>query len=319
MADILMGRQDEPLIDRMSMLPIGQYADGSLTLAWPGMLKDAYEGAMRSYLDAGHVPVPDAPRGTRWSSDLDAFNAASIAPMAGVAGRAAGAVPRGALGSGGSDAIRRAEAGSAEVAGRLSGVLAPTDAPVPHSGGGQPGRNQFQSQGPQGPESHMTTMSDPLSGAFGLHRDTPEDEAVAILGRFLRKREGDLPEYLGLRVDDAPVARGDVFAPSRVWDDGVPTDELLSGTSGIRLGSWPEGISDDALAKAWRASQNYIGDRVRVIGSDYGEWGQDPGEFVFRNGRALFSNPTPASLPYLFSAPQSQQEPPSMSSILMRQ
>jgi hypothetical protein len=78
------------LVDRATFLPVGQYEDGSLTFAWPGFLKDAYEGAQRSYLDAARVPVPDAPSGARWSRDLDAFNAASIAPIAGVGMRAAG-------------------------------------------------------------------------------------------------------------------------------------------------------------------------------------------------------------------------------------
>jgi hypothetical protein len=78
------------IVDRATFLPIGQYEDGSLTFAWPGFLKDAYEGAQRSYLDAARVPVPDAPSGERWSRDLDAFNAASLAPIAGVGMRAAG-------------------------------------------------------------------------------------------------------------------------------------------------------------------------------------------------------------------------------------
>lgn len=82
---------DRPVVDRATLLPIGQYEDGGLTFAWPGFLKDAWEGAQRTYLDAGNVPVPDAVPGTRWSSNVDALNAASIAPMAGVAGRAAGA------------------------------------------------------------------------------------------------------------------------------------------------------------------------------------------------------------------------------------
>lgn len=81
---------DRPVVDRATLLPIGQYEDGGLTFAWPGFLKDAWEGAQRSLLDAGRVPVPDAVPGTRWSSNADALNAASIAPMAGVGMRAAG-------------------------------------------------------------------------------------------------------------------------------------------------------------------------------------------------------------------------------------
>lgn len=100
-------QDSRPVVDRATMLPIGQYEDGSLTLAWPGFLKDAAEGAQRTLLDAARVPVPDAPTGTRWASNVDALNAASIAPMAGVAGRAAGAIPRGTVASGGSDVAAR--------------------------------------------------------------------------------------------------------------------------------------------------------------------------------------------------------------------
>jgi hypothetical protein len=79
-----------PVVDRATLLPIGQYEDGSLTLAWPGFLKDAAEGAQRSLLDAARAPVPDAPTGTRWASNIDALNAAGLAPMAGLGMRAAG-------------------------------------------------------------------------------------------------------------------------------------------------------------------------------------------------------------------------------------
>jgi hypothetical protein len=113
MAEVLRREQGalpkggKEVIDRATFLPIGQYEDGSLTFAWPGFLKDAWEGGQRTFLDAGNVPVPDAAPGTRWSSDVDALNAASIAPMAGVAGRVAGAIPRGVLGSGGSDMVTK--------------------------------------------------------------------------------------------------------------------------------------------------------------------------------------------------------------------
>jgi hypothetical protein len=85
--------QSPELVDRMSMLPIGQHEDGSLTLAWPGMLKDMYEGAVRSYEQGRQLPRVDEQgnyAGTPRAEPLDAFNAASIAPMAGVGMRAAG-------------------------------------------------------------------------------------------------------------------------------------------------------------------------------------------------------------------------------------
>jgi hypothetical protein len=81
---------DRPVVDRATLLPIGQYEDGGLTFAWPGFLKDAWEGAQRTLLDAGNVPVPDAAPGTRWSSNVDAFNVVSVAPVGTVGARAVG-------------------------------------------------------------------------------------------------------------------------------------------------------------------------------------------------------------------------------------
>jgi hypothetical protein len=77
------------------------------------MLKDMYEGAVRSYEQGRQLPRVDEQgnyAGTPRAEPLDAFNAASIAPMAGVAGRVTGAIPRGALGSGGSDMLTKAAA-----------------------------------------------------------------------------------------------------------------------------------------------------------------------------------------------------------------
>ncbi|WBT40178.1 hypothetical protein [Hyphomicrobium sp. DMF-1] len=100
------------IIDRATLLPIGQYEDGSLTFAWPGFLKDAYDGAVRSAVAQEGAPLYDD--GGQYVSGaqmqpLDAFNAASLGPVSGVVGRAAGAIPRGALGSGGSDMLSGAK------------------------------------------------------------------------------------------------------------------------------------------------------------------------------------------------------------------
>jgi hypothetical protein len=91
MGGLLGGYSPSPdLVDRATFLPVGQYEDGSLTLAWPGFLKDTYDAAQRTYLDAAHVPVPDAPMGTPWSSDLDALTVASAPAVGSVGMKAAG-------------------------------------------------------------------------------------------------------------------------------------------------------------------------------------------------------------------------------------
>jgi hypothetical protein len=85
--------QSPELVDRMSMLPIGQYEDGSLTLAWPGMLKDMYEGAVRSYEQGRQLPRVDEQgnyAGTPRAEPLDAFNVASIPAMGTLGATAAG-------------------------------------------------------------------------------------------------------------------------------------------------------------------------------------------------------------------------------------
>lgn len=129
----------QDLIDRMTMLPIGQYEDGSLTLAWPQMLVDMYEGGVRSFEQGRQLPRVDSEgyyAGTPRAEPLDAFNAASAAPMAGVAGRVSGAVPKGALGSGGSDmlssAVRELPMDQASRLARAKEMGFNTDMPLYH-------------------------------------------------------------------------------------------------------------------------------------------------------------------------------------------
>lgn len=81
------------IVDRATMLPIGQYEDGSLTFAWPGFLKDAYEGAVRSFEQGRQLPRVDSEgyyAGTPRAEPLDAFNAASAAPVGTIGARATG-------------------------------------------------------------------------------------------------------------------------------------------------------------------------------------------------------------------------------------
>jgi hypothetical protein len=73
--------EEEPVVDRASMLPLGQYADGSLTLAWPGMIKDTYDSLVNSY---GDVAAGRTPR------TQDVLNVASAPVMGNLAAKAIG-------------------------------------------------------------------------------------------------------------------------------------------------------------------------------------------------------------------------------------
>jgi hypothetical protein len=77
--------EERPLVDRASMLPIGQYADGSMTLAWPGMIKDTYDSLVNSY---GDVAAGRTPR------TQDVLNVASAPMMGNFAAKAAGIMPK---------------------------------------------------------------------------------------------------------------------------------------------------------------------------------------------------------------------------------
>ena len=104
------------IIDRASLLPIGQYEDGSLTLAVPGMIKDTWDSfnrglerqgaASRGEISREQASAASAPRRTGPSAfDFDLGDAVTTAmtPITGnLAGSLFGAIPDGALGVGAS-------------------------------------------------------------------------------------------------------------------------------------------------------------------------------------------------------------------------
>lgn len=86
-------KAERPLAYRYTMAPLGEYEDGSFTLAWPQMLIDMYEGGVRSFEQGRQLPRVDSEgyyAGTPRAEPLDAFNAASAAPMGTVGLRATG-------------------------------------------------------------------------------------------------------------------------------------------------------------------------------------------------------------------------------------
>lgn len=73
---------------------------------------------------------------------------------------------------------------------------------------------------------------------------------------------------------------GDVLDPSRKWDDGAPTNELLPGTStiGIRQAQSQE-LTARSIAKALKEIQAYFGKKLMLVGSNgHAGSGADQGE-----------------------------------------
>lgn len=84
---------------------------------------------------------------------------------------------------------------------------------------------------------------------------------------------------LGIRVVDEVERVGSVLPPSRRWENGRATSELLRGTSAVRV----SGEVSDAL----RAAQKYTGRYVLLVAARKIDPGEDPGEGVFRRARVL--------------------------------
>lgn len=124
--------------------------------------------------------------------------------------------------------------------------------------------------------------------SLGLHPDGLLSEDIAKAAR-----DGG-SSYYGIRTTEAPVQVGERLAPSRVWDDGVPTSETLDGVSTVGLNLTPEGI-----ASARRSVHDYFGKNVSLVGSDFRTYGADPGEFILKNGEVLATAQRPIDFDYL--------------------
>jgi len=94
----------QPLKERLGMLPLGQYEDGSVRLAWPGMLADTFSKGMA----AAETPIPAINDDQAWADKSAAmFDMTSLAPMAGAGVAMTGALDN-ALGSAGGNLMKGA-------------------------------------------------------------------------------------------------------------------------------------------------------------------------------------------------------------------
>jgi hypothetical protein len=286
---------DRDVVDRFSMLPIGQHEDGSLTLAWPGFLKDAWEGAQRSLVAQEGKPIFDD--GGQYVSGanmmpLDAFNAASIGPMSGIAGRAAGAIPKGALGSGGSEAITKL---SEQPTATRAYHWSPDAADI-------------------GPDSKFNPFSH-----FGS-REAAEDRYKVMYGE--REAGATMPVDL------------DISNPLRIVDVGDHTPVRIASAVDYAmdpksLDSWGSSplVRQVANSNPFEAAR-LVDDAIKARGYDglvYRNHSEDKGSDSFiatrpgsvrsaYTGETLYANPSEASLPSLlefanYGQPQDAQQP----------
>jgi hypothetical protein len=88
----------QPLKERLGILPLGQYEDGSVRLAWPGLLADPVQHGMRS----AETPIPPVDDDAAWAAkSRDFFDAAGLATTGALGANMAGSMVDNALGSAG--------------------------------------------------------------------------------------------------------------------------------------------------------------------------------------------------------------------------
>jgi hypothetical protein len=172
----------QPLKERLGMLPLGQYEDGSVRLAWPGMLADTFSKGMA----AADTPIPAINDDQAWADKSAAmFDMTSLAPMAGAGVAMTGALDN-ALGSAGGNLMKGATPDlPMDLASRMARAKEmgfDTDTPLYHGT-----RNDFDA---------FSIEPEPGRDIFGVHLGTKEqaDDIVKSSGYYKRNVGDYWPE-----------------------------------------------------------------------------------------------------------------------------
>jgi hypothetical protein len=272
---------DEPLVDRASMLPIGQYADGSLTLAWPGMIKDTYDSLVNSY---GDVAAGRTPR------TQDVLNVASAPMMGNFAAKAAGIMPEGALGVGASKpptgGIRAYHGTGAEIAGNRFDVARSKDI-GPHFGTPEQASNFARGRGETGGAVYPVSLDfkNPVD-LPDLYTWRPSDVARTIETKYTQHQG----------IYDAVVDAREAVKSAPGWDEFAGLPALIDAEK--------EALRRSMIERGIDGIRYQNGVRGEGAGSSY--IAVAPGTVrSATTGETLFSNPAEGSL---FSLAQQYQD-----------
>ena len=103
---------------------------------------------------------------------------------------------------------------------------------------------------------------------------TKAEAIKSIINRIEEIKENSEYEYIGVRVQENELTKGESLDNSFVWVDGEMTDEELGGTCAVKL-------EDAELANG------YFGEHVAIIGSNSMEYGQDLGEIILKDAEVM--------------------------------
>jgi hypothetical protein len=197
----LMGEWDktsQPLKERASVLPLGQYEDGSVGMAWPGLLAAPAEGVANfGTYGYGKDAVP-------YNSRM-AFDAAGGAMTGGFGVGMAGGMVDNALGSAGGKLARGASDLPMDLASRMARAKEmgfDTDMTWYHGtrAGEFPEFSPSQS-GTLGPGSYLTNSA---SDAGDFARFASGDNGPSVMPLMARGRMADMAEYNALLDETLP-------------------------------------------------------------------------------------------------------------------
>ena len=79
-------------------------------------------------------------------------------------------------------------------------------------------------------------------------------------------------EYIGIRVQEQPFELGEIDHISKVWIEGVETDEYLNGICATSVNFLGSVFADD--------NGEYFGYHVAIICGNEAEYGADVGEII---------------------------------------
>ena len=279
---------NQPLRERATILPLGQYEDGSVGLAWPGMLADPVQ---RGY-QAANTPIPAINDDEAWREKSAAmFDVTSLAPLGGVLGAAENAV-----GIFGGRLAKTADQGALARAEKLAAEGAPREQIWNDTGWfqGVDGKWRFEiddskaAMNPMGQTLADTLTHDDLFGAYPSLAKIATRDGVSMGKAHYSK--GDEPSGIPPEIVMGPRAKADTLlheAQHGVQDiEGFATGGNVAMAFGAdqKGGAWP--IYRDIIKKIktpltldeWAASQ--FGGDVDAARASYKDYRKTAGKIT---------------------------------------
>ena len=115
-------------------------------------------------------------------------------------------------------------------------------------------------------------------------------DKVKLLEAIIELLGNDHDGAVGLRAEDTLHEVGSSLKPSRVWEDGIVTDEVLDGTCAIVIShDWQYNSVEEIEANIEKYCDGIeaYGKYIYVIAGDLAQAGEDIGEIIIPNAKII--------------------------------